>query len=480
MQETMLAQHELEQPENLYDAMQNEVVTMFGLTDTFSNLVKLCPHDLSQVSPERKHELAAKALETAAEPAREKYAHLRAEPKAKSEKVEKTEEIAQTAKSVEASNLSPVFTKAKIETATQAMESGLPAPVQGEQSEHNDMTSATAIETTPNDGTTTSNSTAESTESAAPQQAGGGPSDQELEGKTLEQSSISYEAPTLPKRELKVATFIKRVSQTIKLKLELTAPEAQPESLAPAISTENIAPTEIQTENMADEVVVGVPEPLLAGLYQVESAALDSEEVTGDDLFYEEQNAAENAADVYVEPVFTGTEPVTDDQFMELMKAAFPDEASKPIFDFTINNEQSEQAREPNVMRALPPVMKATLLELASEDTLEAELLVESTEKMSLVAERLQELCTTGQEDSTEASQIEQVLIEYYEQLCAIAHHEVDPTEQEAFITALKANDDGTHEDKQGIFHQPLQPVQDARMVRLVRFILQTRTFHSS
>ena len=466
---------EAEQTSQLYEAIQDEIVTMYGVTDTFGNLVKKCPHNLDSISAEKKEQWATKALETSSEETREKYAHLRAEPKANPEK---PEESAKSAKVEEAVRLRHVDGTKKIGTAPQAKEKGAPTVIEtlneAPASQAREVSLQTAVETPA--------ATVESSESVAPQQGGGGPSDQELESLTQVQSNTSYETTTPSKPEPKVATFIKRVSQTIKLKLELPVPEAVPSPVLIVQITENNS--EIEPQELGELITPeGIPpESQLAELHNSVNAEVESEPVQEQEPFYkyltEVPTIVENIQDAYMQPVLSTPESVTDEQFAQLMDAAFPHEATNPVFEATTIEDDPEQVNIRVITDALPPDMKAKLRVLAAEDTPEAELLIESMETMTLVVERLQKLCKTKRSNSIEVGQIEQVLVEYYEQLCAIAHHEVIIEEQEAFIAALKAYDKGTHEDKQGIFTQPQQPTRDTRTTRLARFILQIGTVH--
>ena len=470
------------QVESLFEQSRDVVVTMFGMTGKISDLINECPIPASERSFSATEAFTAKALELSNVEIPEAFAHLRTEPKAKSEKLTEPAKTEETVKLPQISG-----DKRSERSVPQQSEHG----VSVQAASGREVPAVQTVEVTLLDSGDVPTTSVESSESAIPQQ-GGGPPDQELEGLSSKQMSASSEGNIPPKLEPKVAMFIKRVGQTIKLKLELPAPQFQPILESPAHTIETNLDTQppARDETNPPEDVDSVEQ--LAELYYSIGAEVDNGEVSGQELPTAEEMIADSVGEVPVGPLPDVTESTVEEQFSQLMSVEFPDEVVNPIFKSSAAELEPEtEIRTFAVTRALPPVLETVLRSQAVEDTPEAELLVESIETMTLVVERLQELCGVERADCTEALQIEQVLIEYYEQLCAIAHHEVDPAEQNAFITALKTvptelyepsveqpYDDGTHEYKHGIFTQSLQPIHDARTTRLAHFIMQIGTVH--
>lgn len=469
------------QVESLFEQSRDIVVTIRGMTGTISDLINECPVPASERSFAATEAFTAKVLEMSNVKIPEAFAHLRTEPKAKSEK------LTEPAKTEETAKLPEIRGDKRIERSVpQQSEHGVSVQVTSGR----EVPAVQTVEVTPTDYGDAPVTSVESSEPTIPQQ-GGGPPDQELEGLSPKQLRASSESNIPPKLEPKVEMFIKRVGQTIKLKLELPAleaPEAQPILEIPAHTIETNSDTEppVIDETTPPENVDSVEQ--LAALYYSVGAEVDNGEVSGQELPTTEEMIADSVGETPVELLPDVTESTVEEQFSQLISVEFPDEAANLIFKSSVAELEPEtEIRTLAVMRALPPALATVLLRRAAEDTPEAELLVESLETMTLVVERLQELCGAERADCDEDLIVdERVLVEYYEQLCAIAHHEVDSAEQNAFIAALKTvstelyepsveqpYDDGTHEHKHGIFTQSLQPIHDPRMVRLARFILQ-------
>ena len=229
-------------------------------------------------------------------------------------------------------------------------------------------------------------------------------------------------------------------------------------------------------QHIAELYLVGdleqAPSP---GLEAVHSPLGENEFDVASEAVNEDPSKVEHGAPVRIEsvvheaPVETRQHPLAD-----ALRTA-----SAVVYENEIYIPEAELAPEvPSIVKALPASLEAALANLVELRAPEAEDIIESIEKMSLVADRLHLVHQIESADELEILQIENVLAEYYDQLCAIAKHIATQEDRDAFIAAIigDVNDDGTHESKHGMLAQFNQPEPDIRITKLGQFLMQLGT----
>ena len=426
--EALADQQEREQPPSIVEHYGDQIITVFGITGKLKDLIDGCPVPADQRSPADNERFAANALGSNGVVVDEKFAHWLS-PKSK------TEDEAKPKLQEKPDKSEPLLPKT------------LPPPVKAQPVAQQNEKPRVALD----DALNVARRAAELLE-------------QEQTVKAKQVVSKVELSKTKPK-DAKLPKIVERTIQAID------------EPSPVLISTKNV----IELESQEEQPVVEKQWPAeaveqLGKLYQEAAAEVAAEQITDEML-------AELLETEVMDNEFFGQELV-------LPTVAEEGELNMLSIDET-QIEHVEQTEQPVPLKLVQilPAEVAVAFDVAIE-TFEPEAAAELTElvqTMTLVAERLQVLVTTERQDSPEAIQIEQVLEEYYDQLCELIGIVVDADERLKFIAAIKSDvfqktvseafelpeDAGTHEFKLGMLGQAYQmPVVLQQALKLARFIM--------
>lgn len=496
--------HEQEPQASLYEESRDVVVTMYGKTDTIGNLSKLCPVPPSKRSAASMDIFTAKVLERSNLKVPERFAHLRSEHKKTDTNEHPKQKIGQKPEQKQALKAVPLPESTPRSVTHKEVQSLSPTLDSAEL-----QLSVPAI-------ATNTERLASLDDNDRPETGFGDIpavilSEAESQAKKFQQAEEIYAKPVLELEPVQEAAVKPSQSEGQPIVLDLSASFGEIIELHLSASETQFEPPEaaryapITAEPEPVHEVLEVPAPqTLALQQQLAELYFESEEAAAalhpETLFVfnaEDDNGSQDESQV--EPVFSLS--MEYDEIAE-DPALFPTVNTLSHENHTLVNTLSDEpeadmtvdspVEKVEAISAMPAAAEP-LLRLAIEalDAPEAEALTEVVEMMTLVAERLQVLVGTERGDGEEAQQIEQVLTEYYEQICVAIGLPVTAEEQLKFIATIKANafqtilqetfelpiDEGTHEYKRDFQSSAYKlPVMLKRTINLARLMVSLGT----
>jgi hypothetical protein len=472
---------------SLYEASRNIVVTMYGRTGTVKELSDGCPVPLAERSPAAMEVFTARALEESKIAIPDEFAYLRsdskknvvqeqAKPEVKPKQKQKVERA--TPETVQRDPVQPVTTRLRDKEPTLVVSEVLASSQETTVSKEEAILEAGMIELS-----------ADLTAFSLPQAELPTIEHQQFQADIPEHLVERVSAADQYQTEPKPLDLSQR-SVELQLDAEYVHAESTPE---PAYELVSLTPVKMVTEPPMLQEAPELVEQLAKLYYESEVVATTLNTEThfifhnGDEEGGEQEQAVEASLGL------VGTEATPDETTPDYQLLNTLSQPKPALLNMLSRAPEAETVAESPVEKAAAigamPAAAEPLLRVALEtlDVPEAEALVEVVETMTLIADRLQVLVETDRGEGEEARQIEQVLIEYYDQVCATIKLPATVEERLQFIAVIKSKsfqtileetfelpiDEGTHEYKRD-FHDPAHqlPVMLQRTIKVARMMV--------
>jgi hypothetical protein len=479
---------------SLYEASRNIVVTMYGMTGTVAELSARCPVPLSERSPAAMEVFTARALEDSNIAISDQFAYLRSDakknavqeqpkPAVQHKQKQKVETV--TEETVQREPVQPVTTRLRDVEQTIGVSESVASSQETTFSREGTSLEAGMIELS-----------ADLTAFSLPQ----------AELPTIEHQQFQVDIPEhLVERvsaadqyqtELKPLDLSQRSLEPVELQLEAEYAHAE-STPEPAYELASLTPVEMVTEPPMLQEAPELVEQLAKLYYESEVVASTLGTETHFIFHTEDEEGGEKEQAVEASVGLVVTEATPDETTPDYQLLNTLSQPKPAILNMLSIAPEAETIAVSSVEKAAAivamPAAAEPLLRVAF-DTLEApeaEALAEVVETMTLIAERLQVLVGTDRGEGEEARQIEQVLTEYYDQVCATIKLPVTGEERLQFIATIRSNsfqtvleetfelpiDEGTHEYKRDFQDSVYQlPVMLQRTIKLARMMVSLGT----